>query len=60
MCCCCIRDNDINRRESRFFKKFVNSMVKAYDQNEEKHELALKRLYLEAFRVSEVPSDENM
>ena len=56
-CGCCVRDNDINKVEQRFYRKFVNVMITDYDQNNESHERNLAKLFKSAFRTEEVPGE---
>ena len=58
-CCCGARNQDLNKREAKYWRKFKDTMVKQYDKENPDHEYNLKQLWLKAFRGVEIENDEN-
>lgn len=58
-CCCGARNQDLNKREAKYWRKFKESMIKEYDQKNVDHEYNLKHLWLKAFKGEEMENDEN-
>jgi hypothetical protein len=58
-CCCGARNQDLNKREAKYWRKFKEGMVKEYDKENADHEYNLKRLWLKAFKGDEMENDDN-
>jgi hypothetical protein len=39
---CCAQNHDLNKRELKYYNKFVNSMIQEYDRENQDHEENLK------------------
>ena len=46
---CCVENQDLNRREQKYYTKFVNQMIKDYDPTSDEHERNLARFYTLVF-----------
>lgn len=47
---CCAVNNDLNKRENKYYTKFKTSMIESYDSNNAQHEYNLQQLYHKVFR----------
>jgi len=46
---CCVVDHDLNKRESKYYNKFMKTMVGDYDKDNTEHERILQEFYAKVF-----------
>lgn len=47
---CCAVNNDLNKRENKYFNRFKESMIAPFDSENAEHEYNLQQLYHKVFR----------
>ena len=56
---CCAVNNDLNKRENKYYNKFKSSMIGPYSSDNQEHEYNLQQLYHKAFREMPNLDDKN-